>query len=1125
MIQNAFYKDNLRLIRVTINRFLAILVITALGVAFFAGLRVSGPDMRTTASTYYDKLNFMDVRLLSTIGFNENDLDAIKNTQGVQSVMPAYSYDTLVSLSETNLTIHLLSLNTDTGNDINRPELIDGRMPQKSGECLADPLFISQSGYQIGDTVHFVSGTTSPISDALKTDAYQIVGIVQDPLYISTERGSSSVGSGRTDAFFLIPSYDFSLEVYTEVYITIQKDTSISRFEAKYMNLLEPVTDSLEKTGEVRSSLRFNEIKEESEKELDDAKKQVADGYKELNDGQKKLDDARAELNDGWTEYNRNKADFEKQISDGQKQLDNGYSQYYQGLKEYNAGLSDFEAAKESANAQFSAAEEQLAQGIASYEKGLDDYTEGKALYDTLNSTLAAGNTPEAISTIQVLIGQLQSSNPDLSAVLSAYVANPTDPSNAAAAQGAVEQFGNTLALSKQQLDDAKKTLDEQNAVFTQSQAEAQKKFEETQVQLDASKKQLDSAKKTLDKKSKELDQARQDGQKQLAEAEKKLTDGEAELTANENNYTTAKADSEVELADAQKKIDDGEKQLSELETPEWYVLDPETNIGFIGYKQDAQRIDAISLVLPLLFFLVAVLVTMTSMTRLVESDRTYIGTLKALGYSNARIAMRYLFYAVSASLIGSIIGVIAGFNIFPRVVFNAYSILYKLPAIHAEFDLTYAVISIAVAVSCAALPALFVCLQAMHDAPAEMMRPASPRIGRRTIIERITPIWKRLNFSQKVAVRNLFRYKKRLIMTVIGVAGCTALMFTGFGLRDSITTLVSKQYGVIQNYDMQINFKQDADAADKKTLQDTIDSSSEILSSTEIFQESVDAIGSTELKSAILIVPASPSEFTGFFHMQNRETQETISLNDDSAIITEKLADLLSIKAGDSLKIRDGDGNEATVKISGIAENYLDHYIFLSPSLYRSSFRAEPFSNQILCDLENPASENNHAFSEGLLKQPIVGSVAFTSDMKSSLDTMIEALRYVVWVLIFSAAALVFVVLFSLNTINLEERSRELATIKVLGFFDGELAAYIYRENVVLTILGTLLGLLLGVGLQRYIITTMEVDMIMFSRTLLWPSYVFSAGLTIFFALLVNLIMYRQITKIDMVSSLKSIE
>lgn len=1282
MRKNAFLADCFRQVKTTLSRFLSILIITVLGVSFFAGLRTTGTDMRITASAYFDSQHFMDFRLLSTMGFDDDDIAAIKGVKGVKGVMPAYFYEALVKLEDKNLTviIHSLSEEQDTENDLNRPRIIEGRMPENIGECLADPQFISATGLRIGDKVRFSSGTSDPLSDALKREEYEIVGIAESPLYISYERGSSSIGSGRTDTYFYLPSAAFSLPVYTEVYLTVQNDSNLSRFDDGYEDLLKAVTDALEKTEDIRARVRFEEIRDEAREEIEQAKKEVDEGYQKLSDAQKELEDGRKELDKGWQEYrdglkkyeneiSKAKKElekgwqeyyeglerFEKEISDARKELDDGWNKYYDGVlefetktaqarkelddawtelqdgwleyykgldefnirisqeekklnegyEEYYKGLSQYRQGLESYNRgydELKKAQREYDAALSEYNQGLEAYNQSKALYDALNGALAAGNTPQSLAVITMIANEISSMNPGLSSVLLAYAANPDDPIVKAAAEGAVSQFGQYLDGIKQELDAAKAMLDEGKVKLDNGWNElnrASSRLDRAKEELDEAKRKLDEGKQELEKAKtegrKELDEAREKlltgeaqlfdgeakfaeekakGEKELADALRELNEGEAalldakakgeqelsdaltalkdgeaqlareekqggkdlaeariELTKGETEYADAKREyeeerkkAEIELSDAEKKIEDAEKELAQLKPPEWYILDHSTNVGFVSYKQDTERIDALSVVVPLFFFLVAILVTMTSMTRLVESDRQLIGTFKALGYGNLAIAARYLMYAISASLIGGVLGIFAGYNVFPRVIFNAYSIMYTLPPVLIKYDVFYGVASTLIAVACAALPALAVCYKSLVSVPAQLMRPTAPPKGKRTVIELITPIWKRLNFSQKVAVRNLFRYKKRFIMTVVGVAGCTALMFTGFGLRDSITTIVAKQYDTIHPYDLKIDFKKDANEDEKESLFEKIERSGTITSYTGVMQLSVDAVKDGKTKSAFLIVPESLENIEEFIKLQERKSKKELDIPDDGAIVTEKLASLFGLKVGDELILRDSDGSEAAVKIKGIAENYLFHYIYMTPSYYRASFGQEPYTNQVLCHTEENQSQNND-LSESLLNEPAVNSITFTENLKTNFGKMVGALNYVVLVLIVSAAALVYVVLFCLTTINLEERNRELATIKVLGFYNNELAAYIYRENVVMTVLGTLIGLLLGVALQRYVITTMEIDFLMFSRDLRWQSYIYSSGLTFVFAFLVNLIMFRRIVRIDMISSLKSVE
>ena len=861
-MKNAFIKDSLRQVGVTINRFIAILSVTMLGVAFFAGLKATAPDMRVTAQNYFNKLNFMDINLLSTAGFTSDDISAIKTTKDVKDVMPAYSADAIVNLAQKSLTVKLMSIDLDklksnASSIINRPEITSGRMPENAGEILADPRFLTLSGYKVGDSVTFKSGSESGISDTLKISKFTIVGVANDPLYISYERGSSTIGNGRVDAYFILPTSAFSLSVYTDVYLTVDNKDGLSRFDSGYDDLIKPVSTALDKISDSRTDIRFSEIKSEAQKKIDDAK------------------------------------------------------------------------------------------------------------------------------------AQLTSEQPELDA--------------------------------------------------------------------------------------------------------------------------------------SAKSIAGSEAQLAALKKPVWYVLDHNTNAGFVGFKQDADRIAALANVFPLIFFLVAALVSLTTMTRLVEDDRTYIGTMKALGYSRGVIAAKYLVYALAASLLGSVLGLFIGFNLFPRVVFNAYGILYTLPKIIAQFNIPYAVISAAAAVLCAALPAYLVCVSSLRTPPASLMRPKVPNVGKRILLERIKPLWKRFNFSQKVTARNLFRYKKRLIMTIVGVAGCTALIFTGFGLRDSISTIVGKQYDQIRIYDMEVDVNENAPSVDMASLNNFL--SSNVTSSISLRQQSVDVLKGSQVKSAYLVVPKDDNTLKGYINLRQRVGARPLALQNDTVIISEKLASVYSFKVGDSIDIRDSDGTARSVKVGGICENYLFHYVYMSPTLYEKLFGKPFVANQLLCKLADKSKPAEDTISKDLMKKATVSSVAFTTNLKDNFQKMIVALRYVVLVLILSAAALAFVVLFSLTSINIDERNRELATIKVLGFYNSELAGYIYRENMILTVLSSLIGIVLGIFMQRYVILTAEVDLVMFSRDILWQTYLYSAGLTIVFAAFVNAIMYTRFKKIDMVSSLKSIE
>ncbi len=1140
-MKHTFFIENMRQVKATLNRFFAILIITVLGVAFFAGLRATGPAMRDTGERFMDEANFMDIQLLSTVGFNEADVAAVSAVDGVLDVAPGYSADVLAQVGTDAIAVKLLSLS----DSINKPQLLEGAMPN-AGETLVDPAFIAEHGLSIGDSINFASGTSDPLEDTVKSGEYVISGTARSPLYISDDRGASTVGGGKTEGYFYVPAQDFSVEAYTEIYLTAKTGDTAARFDEEYIDGLKPLEERLKALGKERSVLRYDEIKGDAEKELEDAKIEVADGYKKLEDAKveledakvkltdagKELEDAKIELADGKREYEDGKAEFEQKMADAEAELADGQRKYDDGLTKYKSGLAEYEAQSASAEAEFAQAEEQLAAAKAQYDEGMTALDQGKELQQTLTALLSAGNDPQALGAIAAIAEQIAADQPELSALLSAYSQNPEDPQISAAANAAVAAFGETLAQNEAQLAAAKQEIDKGYAQIEEGRAQ----LAAGKAELDSAKAELDSAKRKLESGRAELEKGRAEGQQELSDAaaeiadgERKLADGEREYADGQQEYTdglaeyeSERADALADLAEGEQKIADGEAELADISDPEWFVLNNETNPGFVSYKQDTHRLDAISAVIPVFFFMLAIFVTMTSMTRLVETDRSYIGTVKALGYGDGAIALRYLLYAFSASFFGGLLGLVVGYNLLPNLIFDTYGMTYSLPAMQSVFPVELSFISVGIAVICATLPAYLVCLNSVHEKPSELMRPEAPKDGKRILLERFTPLWKRLNFMQKVTVRNIFRYKKRFIMTLVGVAGCTALMFTGFSIQDAISTVIPKQYDQIFVYDMQVGYSSGSDMEYMSTV-DSVAALPDVTAALLAYQTPVDATAEGVMKATSLVVTESAPD--GFINLRKRSGGAQIALADDSVIISEKLANLLGAKVGDSIALRDSDSREATVRVGGINENYISHYVYMSKTLYENAFDREFQPNQGFYKLNDVDAATERTLSADIMDMKDVSSISFISDSQNSMQSMLDALNIVVLVLVVSAAALIFVVLFSLISINIEERNRELATIKVLGFYDNELSSYIYRESNILTIIGIIFGLLLGILLQRFILTTMESNFLMFSRDILWQSYVYSAGLTGAFALLVNLMMKRHFRRIDMISSLKSIE
>jgi putative ABC transport system permease protein len=871
---------------------------------------------------------------------------------------------------------------------------------------------------------------------------------------------------------------------------------------------MQPVVETLKQVAEPRGTERYNKLMREGQAELDDARSKLASGQRELKDAEDELAAAGASLDAAW-------ADLES----GRASLDNGWSQLHGSRAELDSSWAQLDAAKAQLDAAKAALEsesesagQRLASEQAQLEAGLELWQQGYAQW-------------------QQQYAQWQ------------YAANNglLPPDQLAAAQAQLEAAKAELDSGWSQLDAAKSQLEDARAAADAELAAAHAELEQGERDLANSRQRLTSGEDDYNRGLAQL----QANELEYANGLTSYYDNKAEYESALAEFQAKYASSLAELASAEAEIATGEADLAALEQPRWYVLDLKSNAGFRSFSEESSQMEAIATIIPILFFLIAALVSMTAMTRLVDSDRTVIGTYKALGYSNAAISVRYLAYSLTASLIGSVVGVFVGFNLFPPLIFNAFRTMFAVPPGPPPFSWEYSVISVAIALVSTVVPSFLVSVRTLRETPASAMRPLAPSAGKRILMERVGPLWRRLSFLHKVTVRNLFRYKKRMLMTVIGVAGCTALMFTGFGLNDSLATIGPKQFNEIQRYDVAVTLDQGAASANGLTeLDDFIAGSGTLDAHTELLRENmsvmVDSVsggsgGSGVSKDVTVMVPFEPASINEYYLLQppaatipllgfplpGRETAAPLQLGDEGVVISMQLANQLGVGVGDALTLRSLEDKEAQLTVAGVAENYVYHYVFMTPDQYENSFGKLPQPNQLL----GLFAEGSTALPEAVTELSVVTGLAYTQKSLDDFAEITDVLTFVMVILILSAAALVCVVLFSLNTINMEERARELASIKVLGFYNRELIAYVYREGFILTALGILLGLVLGVILERYIITTIEVDVFVFSLDLLWTSYVFSALLTAVFAVAVNLLMYRRITTINMVLSLKAIE
>ena len=1345
-------------IRKSKSRFISILLIVALGVAFFSGIQASSPDMRYSGDAYYDESSLMDIKVVGTMGLTSDDVSSIESIDGIESAEGAWSTDVMCGEGQKQKVLHIESIN----DAVNKLDVQEGRLPEKSGEIFLDSTFASANEYKVGDKVALREDGDSTL---LVTAEYTVVGTGRSPLYISFNRGNTTLGTGEVNGFGYVLPEDFDQEIYTQIYVTVHGAKGLTSYTDGYENLIAKIKGRVENIADDRCQIRLAAVKADAQEEIDDAQKKLDDGKKEadekladakeeldkgekdledgrkeyedgksqledakteLADGKKQLEDAkteladgktqledakaqladgksqlesaksqlsssksqldtaRSQLDDGWSQVNAAKA----QLADGQAQLDSAQKQVTSGLAELEenqktldenkakladgkaqleAGEQQLEAAKQTLTtkqseldqskaeitagqqqiestrtqlnaqkqqitdglSQVSAGEAQLQDGIsalesakaqltelqsqleavrASYNAALENPDASQEEIDILAAQVSALEEQEAAVTqqIQASEAQIESQRQQLAATRSEL------ESGLAAVEDGLSQLSqkeSELNAGREQITAGQAEIDagwiqiqEQENTLAASKAEieaGEQELEKGQKQLKAAKKKLNKAQKEIDSNAEtlaagqaELDAnvaklndseaqyasgleqynsgARQiaeneakltsgeqeiaeneaklaDGEKEIADNEKKLADGEKEITDNEKKlqdaakdlkkgekdladgkkeYEDAKKDAEDEIAENQQKLDDAKKELEDLEMPEWMVTDREELPEYTDYGDNADRLRNIGQVFPVIFFLVAALISLTTMTRMVEEQRTQIGTLKALGYKKSAIAAKYICYAFFATLLGSVLGMLIGEKIIPYIIITAYGIMYHNVAntISIDYQPGFALIASAASVVCTVGATLFASGKELQETPASLMRPPAPKEGKRVLLERLTFIWKHLSFSWKSTIRNLFRYKKRLIMTVFGIAGSMGLMLVGFGIQDSISDIAAIQYRELQHYDGMVIEDSDATEEEHAELFEYMKENEQIAHCNRVQMTKISAPKGSSSVSIYLFVPESLSEFAKDVTLKNRITGETYELTDEGAAISEKTASLLGLKVGDMIPLKKGD-KEYKVRVAVITENYMSHYLYMTPRVYEQTFGEMPEYENIVFTMQEDCKDDLEMAGTRILANPGALSISYTSSLASQVDRMLSTLDAVILVLIVSAGMLAFVVLYNLNNINITERQRELATLKVLGFYDGEVSQYVLRENVILTVLGIMFGAVFGILIHRYVITTVEVDAVMFGRNIKPLSFLYSGILTSIFSIVVNGVMHFKLKTIDMVESLKSVE
>lgn len=936
--------------------------------------------------------------------------------------------------------------------------------------------------------------------------------------------GGLTIGSGSVNGFMFVPAKTFALDVFTEAYVQVEGAENLTAYTEEYDRKIETVLDRIEEITGERGRIRKQEIVDDAQAEIDDAKAELEEGKlkaqeelddakAQIDDGEAKLSEAKQQIVDGKSQISSAKTTLnskEDELTEAKTQYSSGLKKWQEGTEAYEAGLAQFEAAKPGALEEIAKGEE----GLEAYRKQLDEAKEEaqgklKELEGQLADIMSLEPKPEEENyeelhqkwedkygeTIQQINTAITKINESLAAGEEDYQSKLTALNNSKA----------ELAAKEQQLADTKAALDS-----------SKQQLSDAYSQIETGKGQLSSGWAKLDEKEQEL----ADGEAEIAENERALEDAKVE-------YEEGKKEAEDEIADGEAKIADAEEELAEIEDPKWYVYDRSNLPEHDGYGENADRMRAIGKVFPVIFFLVAALISLTSMTRMVEEQRTQIGTMKALGYSKWAIASKYLGYALLATAGGSIIGFLIGEKVLPFIIIYAYGIMYQhIPEILVPYDWSYAIEASLAAVACTMLATVFSCYRELGEQPASLMRPPAPKIGKRVLLEYVGIIWKRLNFTWKSTIRNLMRYKKRFFMTIFGIGGCMALMLVGYGIRDSVFEIADIQYTEIQTYDGNLILQEDLSEDEHRELTESLAQNEDIARFMDAYMKNLILTKDGHERETYVMVLGQPKDSENYVHFHDRKTKEAYELSDDGAIISEKTAKLLNAKVGDTISIKDEKDGNKDIVIQNICENYMGHYLYLTPKYYEKVYGEKPEYNTVLFSVQdNYTREQMEEAGEKVLARDEVLSVSYMKDIEKRLNDMLKSLNLVIIVLIVSAGMLAFVVLYNLNTINIAERKRELATLRVLGFYNPEVAAYVYRENILLTLIGTIVGAGLGKILHLFIIETVEVPAAMFGRIINLPSYIYSFIFTILFSMIVNGVMYFKLRKIDMVESLKSIE
>ena len=1088
-----------REIRSSLGRYLAIFAIIALGAGLFVGLRLSRPDFLETYNNYTNKTNFYDFRLVSTLGLTDEDIAEVKKMDGVKLAEGAVGADFLFNTADED---NLIMMAQSIPENVNQIKLKAGRMPEKANECLADPDMYSKD--DIGSTIKLSKDNSEQTFDTFAYDEYTIVGLADSVLYINMERGSSTLGNGSVKGYIYIPMDGFSTDYYTDIYVCVDSEGYV--YSDEYEQSTKKYVDGLEKFMSERAVIRRDAIIDDAMSQLDDAKKQY-------EDGKAQYDAAKAEYDAGYAEYVQKKSDTEAQLEKARKEIENAESmmgdtsvidqkqaeldaakaELDKGQAEYERGLQQFNA---KAKLAYGAVDEQIAYYENRISDKQNDIAAQNAEIESLNAQLAEAQANGDSLKVRLIEWKIKTANDRIS----------RDNAD-------IERYNERLEVHRQkraevdaelepyrkQLEDAKAQLDSGYAQIAAGQAE-----------LDAAREMISSGGAQLETAKKQYEQGKAEAERGFAEAEKELASGKAQLDA-------AKA----ELDKGAAELDSAEKQIKNINHADTYVLDRDTNAGYVCFESDTNVVQSVASVFPVFFFLVAALVCLTTMTRMIADQRTQIGIMKALGYSSGAIMGKYMFYSGSATVLGSIFGIAAGSFAFPAIVWFGYGLIYNLSGLTFTMNWPLAAGITAANLAVTLLVTWYCCAKELKCAPADLIRPKAPEAGKRILLERIPTVWNDMSFMQKVSARNIMRYKKRIFMMLLGIGGCTALVLTALGLNDTIQNVVTRQYDDIILYDYEITMAYDMNEEEQEIF--FRDAGDDIKDAVFLYRGLAEVSGSDAIKSATLTV-TDGKKLCKYIDLSYDGEPIDYPGRGEAAINYNLARQLGGIEVGDEIKLTTSEKKELTVTVSALFDNYVDSFVFISPETCEEQLGEVPEYKSALANAPDGTDVNRCAEA---LTHDVDGvrGVTLSTDIKERMSSMLDGLLVVVAAIILCAGLLAFIVLYNLTNINISERIREIATLKVLGFYPNEAAHYVFRENLILTGAGAVFGLGLGVALHAFVMNAIKVDMMYFKPHISFLSFAVSIVITFVFAVIVNAIMRRRIDNIDMAGALKSIE